>query len=638
MEELAQHIPGRNSGEKMAEEPRKNSVEEMAENPRKNSPEKMTGGPIKNSVEEMAEDPRKNSLEKMAEGPSMNSVEKMAKIPSSNAVERIAEWPSMNSVEKMVKTLSKNSVEKMAKIPSSNAVERMAEGPSRNPAALMPMSTLRNSMKMVEAASRNSMDMMYEGSTRNSMEKKAEDSNRKPEELIEDPKWNLKEIKGFRKEILENVKLAAMPLDVDDPIITIRRVPESIYKVDEEAYKMRYVWLVADRRYDMDFSCHTIRHLHSILSRNPTKTLEAYLMEMYYMTEKIRDCHYIIIEVDFQILIWLVINSCFVVDLLLMLHEGTFIPSCDPDCASFFLPYLWTDLLLVENQLPFFVLQRVFDMAIVNKSKYPSLVELALRFFDQFLDINMQTPPMESSSVHHLLHLVHYHLLPSKPPKATHYRNYKPLKQIFSTVKKKISSHHSQLPISQPFKIKPLPSARRLQEAGIKFRKKEGSGFMDITFNKGVLEIPYLHVHSNTKIVLRNLIAWEQCHQPAGVYFTGYAIFMDYIINTVRDIEILSHSGIIEHSLGTDEDVALVFNGLSTNIIYKGNGDDFLPNLCKEVNRYCKNRYNIWCANLMTNYFSNPWTVISLIAAVFLIMLTMTQTFYSAFSYSRPPK
>ncbi|KAI3898908.1 hypothetical protein MKW92_010334, partial [Papaver armeniacum] len=41
----------------------------------------------------------------------------------------------------------------------------------------------------------------------------------------------------------------------------------------------------------------------------------------------------------------------------------------------------------------------------------------------------------------------------------------------------------------------------------------------------------------------------------------------------------------------------------------------------------------IWIANLYENYFSNPWTIISLVAAAILMALTVVQTYYTVISY-----
>ncbi|KAG9441116.1 hypothetical protein H6P81_016970 [Aristolochia fimbriata] len=226
----------RNSAGEFAEEPIRNSVEEMAEEPRRNTSESMPEEQSRKMVDHTAEEQSRKMVDHMAEEQSRKTVDHMAEGQSRKMVDHTAEEPKKNSVLEMVQEPSRSSFEKMAKSLSRNAAERMAEGPSWNPAALMPMSTVRSSMKKVESANRRIMEKMDE----DSMQKTAEDPSSNSEKLIEDPNWNLKEIKGFNQEILDIVKLAATPLDVDDPIITIRRVPESIYEVDRKAYTMRY--------------------------------------------------------------------------------------------------------------------------------------------------------------------------------------------------------------------------------------------------------------------------------------------------------------------------------------------------------------------------------------------------------------
>ncbi|PRQ38189.1 hypothetical protein RchiOBHm_Chr4g0411021 [Rosa chinensis] len=53
----------------------------------------------------------------------------------------------------------------------------------------------------------------------------------------------------------------------------------------------------------------------------------------------------------------------------------------------------------------------------------------------------------------------------------------------------------------------------------------------------------------------------------------------------------------------------------------------FYDELCAEVNRYYEVTWNKWLEKLKSEYFANPWTVISLIAASILLGLTIVQTF-----------
>ncbi|XP_068655830.1 UPF0481 protein At3g47200-like [Aristolochia californica] len=460
-------------------------------------------------------------------------------------------------------------------------------------------------------------------------------------------------ISGFEEGLLEDVKSSFLGRIARNPSTTIYFVPQTLSQLKPDAYKSRFIPLAIHFKFDSLFpqgkikNKHVLYHVQSILQRNPDRSFEDYLKAMNEMKDRIEKCHIEGYVVDFKRLLIAVFSGCFIVDNLLLFYEGKLTTAVDEICATRF-QYLWVDLLLLENQVPFFVLQRVFDMVVANDndSHYPSLVNLCLHFFNPFLEITkLQRPPMESESIHHLLHLVHHYLLPSENP-PTPRNHLKILKPILTKLKNLWpSAPPPQNPISlenptfETLTIKAIPSAKRVQDAGIKIRKKEGTGFSAICFNKnrGLLEIPHLHIDNNTDILLRNLVAWEQCHPDAGQFFTGYAIFMDYIINSSKDVEILLQNGIIEQSLGSDEEVASIFNGLSTNLVYKRMEGSDLPVLCNHINEYCLNDFNIWRAKLMADYFSNPWTIVSVIAAGILLLLTLTQTFFSTYSYFRPP-
>ncbi|KAG9441100.1 hypothetical protein H6P81_016954 [Aristolochia fimbriata] len=205
-------------------------------------------------------------------------------------------------------------------------------------------------------------------------------------------------------------------------------------------------------------------------------------------------------------------------------------------------------------------------------------------------------------------------------------------------------NRRSGLPPSSS-RMEPIPTVTRLQMAGVKFVPAVDEGFI-VEFKRGVLKLPRLHVSPSTKKVLLNLIAWEKRHRKAPVYFVNYAIFMDHLINTAKDVEILIQSRVFEHSLATDDEVAAIFHGLAQGLVYTSpespdetdhNRYNIFPTLTVGINKYCQSKRNMWLANLMQEYFNSPWTIISFVAALFLILLTALQTFFAVFAYVRPP-
>jgi len=149
---------------------------------------------------------------------------------------------------------------------------------------------------------------------------------------------------------------------------------------------------------------------------------------------------------------------------------------------------------------------------------------------------------------------------------------------------------------------------------------------LDIKFEKGVLAIPPIRIHEATETIFRNLISYEQCYPNSDDRITSYAMLLDNLIDTAKDVEILCENGIICNWLNT-EDAARFFNKLYqrscvVNKYYHGN-------LCMQVNEYCEKRWPRWRGILVRNYFNTPWAGLSTFAAVILLILTSVQTWYS---------
>ncbi|XP_039139690.1 UPF0481 protein At3g47200-like isoform X2 [Dioscorea cayenensis subsp. rotundata] len=272
------------------------------------------------------------------------------------------------------------------------------------------------------------------------------------------------------------------------------------------------------------------------------------------------------------------------------------------------------DLLKLENQIPFFVLKTLFGLLKAPGDEDLDLVNLAFKLFSDIHPSNSQTRPVlpAADQVHHLLHLLHSTLVPSK--------------------------NHHVLDITQAVKApKRIPNATELQQAGVKFVKKiNASSFLDISFHSnGTMEIPEICLYDHTNTLFRNLIAFEQCYPNTRTYITIYAAFMDRLIDTPKDVRLLHLNGILTNGLSTDEAAADLFNKLCYQIHYASDRN-YLHELFVDVNKYYYSRWNQWRARLMRDYFSNPWTIISLMAAVLLLLLTVEQSFFSAYSYFRP--
>ncbi|KAF3777061.1 hypothetical protein EJ110_NYTH46883 [Nymphaea thermarum] len=99
---------------------------------------------------------------------------------------------------------------------------------------------------------------------------------------------------------------------------------------------------------------------------------------------------------------------------------------------------------------------------------------------------------------------------------------------------------------------------------------------------------------------------------------------MDSLIDTAEDMSLLCSQGIMKNFLGSDEDAANVFNKLGDGIM--NCLDDELD---KQLQSYVASDWNAARAYLKRNYFHNPWSILSLLAAIILLVLTFIQTVFS---------
>ncbi|XP_022962578.1 UPF0481 protein At3g47200-like [Cucurbita moschata] len=200
------------------------------------------------------------------------------------------------------------------------------------------------------------------------------------------------------------------------------------------------------------------------------------------------------------------------------------------------------------------------------------------------------------------------------------------------------------------------PSITELHEASVTIKKAEDfKHVMDISFKNEILTIPPLVIDDFFEPTMRNLIAFE--HFPLGNQrkCIQYIVFMNDLINTEKDVNLLVKAGIITNNIGgSDKEVSKLFNNLCKfkGIIINDNGGcdqevaKMFNDLCKFVEQpyhdcfnntnkalyeHYNRRWNKAKGSLKHNYFSMPRTTISIIATL-LIVMTLLQTIFSVIS------
>ncbi|KAJ4761166.1 hypothetical protein LUZ62_071541 [Rhynchospora pubera] len=325
----------------------------------------------------------------------------------------------------------------------------------------------------------------------------------------------------------------------------------------------------------------------------------------------------------------------------MMLLDGCFIlafftGNVDRAAKGWISNFITTDFILLGNQIPFFIIETLWGSPLVD----PEVMRWLVRRLTNG-EIPIKALP-ESQKIHHLLHLCLCSALPtvssstqdedaaSEPthcPFLSWVRAVPVLKSLFS------SKREDEIDKGKACEI---PCATELEEAGVKLKKLEQSDdITKITFQSGTLVIPCIRITDNLKSVFMNLIALEQCMYIQRRHFSTYMNFLDCLVNTAHDVQILQKHGIIENLLSGEEEVALFFNQTCVSVMFPE--DHYLADLFKRVNMYCGSRYHRYRAKLFRDYFNNPWSIIALIAATFLLCLTILPSFMSVYSYIRPP-
>ncbi|XP_059290393.1 putative UPF0481 protein At3g02645 [Lycium ferocissimum] len=274
------------------------------------------------------------------------------------------------------------------------------------------------------------------------------------------------------------------------------------------------------------------------------------------------------------------------------------------------------DMLLLENQLPFFVLTKLHDMTMDQIPFTRLMMKTHIAFFNYSIlkicwSSFIETEGHDVRNIKHLLQLVHMSCQPSE---------------------KKASQ--TENPTLEMETWTNIPNATELREARVRFSKVgrfkerdlgDNSSLFDIKFANGIITIPYFEVFAEMETILRNLIAYEQLSfDVCPRYFSDFSTFMDYLIKSDKDVSLLRQNGIIKNDIGGDKEVASLFNKIRKGVIVY---DDFYyEKQCRKLIQHCEKPLNRMKASLMYNYFDSFRVGTSAVGGTIILILTIIQT------------
>ncbi|XP_022722252.1 UPF0481 protein At3g47200-like [Durio zibethinus] len=378
---------------------------------------------------------------------------------------------------------------------------------------------------------------------------------------------NVDLVENFRARLLEDrvsvdIRQMLANLSENSPEPCIFKVPNYIRQENEKAYEPQVISIGPYHRGKDHLKAmeeQKLRILQKLLEERKGIGLLAYVRKMSELEDQARKCYAENVrDLDAEDLVKvLLLDGVFIVQLIRTSFEGW--PNYLNDIVDCYENGLWNpllhDMLLVENQLPFFVLWELFYIIESSWAGQDMIFMLAI-----------------------------YVILDDKAPE--------------------------------------------LKDAGIKFKLADGNTntMFDIWFENGTLHIPQICVEDYTESFLRNLIAYEQLFLADRDLnrATDYMYFMDYLIDSPKDVGILCQHGIIKNMLGDDKAVATMINGLSCGVTFSPSFH--YTEVFNKINEHRSKRWNSWMANLKHNHFNSPWAFVSFLAAALLLLLTLLQT------------
>ncbi|WVZ94931.1 hypothetical protein U9M48_040758 [Paspalum notatum var. saurae] len=182
-------------------------------------------------------------------------------------------------------------------------------------------------------------------------------------------------------------------------------------------------------------------------------------------------------------------------------------------------------------------------------------------------------------------------------------------------------------PLVQEMKI---PSVETLVWWGVRIVPAP-DGIAGIAFDAATatLNLPVLTLDANTEVVLRNLVAYEAVAVRGPLVLARYTELMNGIIDTDEDVKILGESGVVVNHLKSDKEAADMWNGMC-----RATRLSKVPPLdatIREVNAYRSRRLVVRVQNLLKKYVFKSWRILTLLAALVMLLMTATQTFCSVY-------
>ncbi|KAI3788306.1 hypothetical protein L2E82_01067 [Cichorium intybus] len=307
----------------------------------------------------------------------------------------------------------------------------------------------------------------------------------------------------------------------------------------------------------------------------------------------------------------MLLDGCFILYFIEHIFLNTEI-DC-PGLKSHQIMFVQQDMFLLENQIPYRVLTEV--MKFVPDELWDFKIK-------RFIDDNVLATERRRGGTRKTSKSVPNHPIPST------------VNHLLELLQTRLTKEKSLGPRANDRYT--FRNVNELIEVGIRFIPSKTRSIAHIDFFKhgfcANLELPPITVDDATKPMLLNLVAYEMCSNDTNAsWVTSYICLLDSLIDHPEDVKVLRKAGILDNRLGSDKQVALLFNELGTDLV----PNSFAYSEARSaIQKHYESKRNTWASQLKHEYIKSPWAFVALLVGVVGLFLSGVQAYFSV--WSRP--
>lgn len=411
---------------------------------------------------------------------------------------------------------------------------------------------------------------------------------------------------------------------------SINKVPETLRNVSPNSYTPRLVSIGPfhkDLKNLQQVEMHKVSYVLDLFRRLDSpreQTMKVCINMVIQKLSQIKACYEGEMKKtydDHEFAQMMVIDACFILELVYRSkhNKNKSLLFFDNNLLTLYVKH---DLILLENQIPFFVLKDIFEITVKTFEPTASLTNLLLLFLKDMNPFGKKLllDKDEANTNHdHILGLLQ--------------KCYQHAHDISAEIS--LTSPKSGAEFLEAISY----SVTDLALAGVKFRPNTNENwllamefksfrgpFFCWSWRKPTFKMPLLQIEDYTESVLRNLIAYEQCSSEIPNYVTSYAFAMERILDTKEDVQKVIESKVLVNNLGSSEQASNMINSICKEVTVK---DFCYTTQWQQMEDYYNGYWPKNVAWLRRTYFSTPWSFVALLAGFLLFGLTVAQTYFT---------